>query len=65
MLIKYDEDLTPSFFLTKEETQELEETGFVITSEGYCVTMLDNQDIRVWKEFEDYDGLTLNYGGNE
>ncbi len=65
MTITFDEFLNPSFELTREETQELEDTGFVITDDGYCVTMLDNQDIRVWKEFEDYDGLTLNYGGRK
>lgn len=65
MLIKYDEFRTPSFTLTRDETQELEDTGFVVTDDGYCITMLDNQDIRVWKEFDDYDGLKLNYGGRK
>lgn len=65
MLTRFNEFLEPSFELTREETQELEDTGFVITDDGYCVTMLDNQDIRVWKEFEEYDGLTLNYGGRK
>lgn len=65
MLTTFDEYLNPSFELTKEETQELEDTGFVITSDGYCITMLDNQDIRVWREFEEYDGLKLNYGGRK
>lgn len=65
MLVKYDEFRTPSFELTREETQELEDTGFVVTDDGYCITMLDNQYIRVWKEFDDYDGLKLNYGGRK
>lgn len=65
MLTRFNEDLIPSFELTREETQELEDTGFVITDDGICVTMLDNQDIRVWKEFEEYDGLKLNYGGRK
>lgn len=65
MITKLNEDLIPSFELTREETQELEDTGFVITDDGICVTMLDNQDIRVWKEFEEYDGLKLNYGGRK
>ena len=65
MLTRFNKDLVPSFELTREETQELEDTGFVITDDGICVTMLDNQDIRVWKEFEDYNGLTLNYGGRK
>ena len=65
MLTRFNEDLIPSFELTREETQELEDTGFVITDDGICVTMLDNQDIRVWKEFEEYEGLKLNYGGRK
>ena len=65
MITRLNEDLIPSFELTREETQELEDTGFVITDDGICVTMLDNQDIRVWKEFEEYDGLKLNYGGRK
>ena len=65
MLTRFNEDFIPSFELTREETQELEDTGFVITDDGICVTMLDNQDIRVWKEFEEYDGLKLNYGGRK
>lgn len=65
MTISYNEFSEPSFELTREETQELEDTGFVITEEGYCITMLDNQDIRVWKEFEEYEGLKLNYGGRK
>lgn len=65
MLTRFNEDFIPSFELTREETQELEDTGFVITDDGYCVTMLDNQDIRVWKEFEEYEGLKLNYGGRK
>lgn len=65
MKTTFNEYLEPSFELTKEETQELEDTGFVITDDGICVTMLDNQDIRVWKEFEEYEGLKLNYGGRK
>lgn len=65
MITRLNEDLIPSFELTREETQELEDTGFVITDDGICITMLDNQDIRVWKEFEEYDGLKLNYGGRK
>lgn len=65
MITRLNDDLIPSFELTREETQELEDTGFVITDDGICITMLDNQDIRVWKEFEEYDGLKLNYGGRK
>ena len=38
-------------FLTKEETQELLDTGFVVTDNGYCITMVDDEK--------------LNYGGRK
>lgn len=60
MKITFNEDLVPSYELTKEETQELVETGFVVTDDGFCITMMDNQ-VQVFKEFEDYEGLKLNY----
>ena len=34
MLITYDKNAVPSFELTRSETQELEDTGFVITDNG-------------------------------
>lgn len=60
MKTTFNEDLVPSYELTKEETQELVETGFVVTDDGFCITMMDNQ-VQVFKEFEDYEGLKLNY----
>ena len=63
MLITYDADKNPSFELTRSETQELEDTGYVVTDNGYCVTMDSDGEIAVWKLFDEYDSLKLNYGG--
>ena len=64
MIITFDENLTPSFELTASETQELEDTGFVVTDQGIAVAMLDDE-IKVYKEFDEYDGLTLYHGGRK
>lgn len=64
MIITFDENLTPSFELTARETQELLDTGFVVTDNGIAVAMLDNE-IKVFKEFDEYDGLTLYHGGRK
>lgn len=58
MITTFNEYLEPSFELTKEETEELVQTGFVVTDDGFCITMMDNH-IQVFKEFEDYEGLSL------
>lgn len=57
MIVKFDESLTPSYELDEAETQELVETGYVVV-DGMCFVMMDNE-ITVYKEFEDYDGITL------
>lgn len=64
MIITFDEHLTPSFKLTASETQELRDTGFVVTDQGIAVAMLDDE-IKVYKEFDEYDGLTLYHGGRK
>jgi hypothetical protein len=64
MTITFDEHLTPSFELTASETQELRDTGFVVTDQGIAVAMLDDE-IKVYKEFDEYDGLTLYHGGRK
>ena len=51
-------------FLTKEETQELLDTGFVVTDNGYCITMVDDE-YTVWKPFTEWSGMKLNYGGRK
>lgn len=58
----FNEYLEPSFHLNKLETEELEQTGFVITGDGFCVTKTDK--IRVFKEFDEYETITLNGGKN-
>lgn len=64
MIITFDEQLTPSFELTASETQELRDTGFVVTDQGIAVAMLDDE-IKVYKEFDEYDGLALYHGGRK
>ena len=58
MITTFNEYLEPSFELTKEETEELVETGYVVTDDGFCITMMDNE-IKMYKEFDEYEGLTL------
>ena len=57
MITRFDEDLTPSYELNKQETEELIETGYVVV-DGMCIVMMDNE-ITIYKEFEDYDSLKL------
>lgn len=60
-----NEDFTSvDFFLTKEETQELLDTGFVVTDNGYCITMIDDE-YKVWQPFNEWSGMKLNYGGRK
>lgn len=58
------EGTSVDFFLTKEETQELEETGYVVIDEEYCVVNLDG-DYMVFKVFKEWSGMTFNYGGRK
>lgn len=61
-----NEDFTSvDFFLTKEETQELEDTGYVVTDNGYCITMDSDGETQVWKPFLEWSGIQLNYGGRK
>lgn len=65
MITHFNSDLIPSYELTKEETQELLETGYVETEDGFCITYTDSgcvKEIRVYKEFDEYDGLSLYKG---
>lgn len=58
------EGTSVDFYLTKEETQELEETGYVVTNEDYCIVNIDG-DYMVFKLFKEWSGMTLNYGGEK
>ena len=64
MKVTFNEELVPSYELTREETQELEETGYCYDEEEQIGVMAlgDNEFIDV-RPFEDYDGLKFNYGG--
>lgn len=62
MKTTFNSDLIPSYELTKEETQELLETGFLETEDGFCITYTNDgcvKEIRVYKEFDEYEGLKL------
>lgn len=55
MKIKNGQD----FELNEQESQELEETGYVITDDGYCIAE-HNDCIKVFKELDEYSTrLTL------
>ena len=58
MKTTFNNEMVPSFELDKLETQELVETGYVVTDDGFCITMMDNE-ITVYKEFEEYEGIKL------
>lgn len=48
--------------LTKEETQELLETGYVESEEGFCITCTDTgitKELRVYKSYRELKFLKL------
>lgn len=64
MRVKFNSDLVPSYELTREETEELEQTGYCYDEqEEIGVLALGNNQFIVVRPFEDYDGLKFNYGG--
>ena len=63
MEVTFNEDLVPSYELTREETQELEETGYCYDDEEEIGVIKVGYEYVVVKPFEDYDGLKFNYGG--
>lgn len=60
MDIHYNADLEVQFHLNKIETNELEETGYCETEDGYCFTMNDGQ-ISVYKRDTDWRDIKLTY----
>lgn len=61
MKTTFNSDLIPSYELTYEETKQLLETGFLETDDGFCITYdPEFKEFRIYKEFDEYDGLTLN-----
>lgn len=66
MKVTFNEDLVPSYELTREETQELEETGYCYDEqEEVGVMALGDNEFIVVRPFDEYDGLKFNYGGNQ
>ena len=62
MIVRFNEDLIPSYELTETETQEVEETGFTFDEdEGIGVLLIDGRYVVV-KEFDEWDGLKLYRG---
>lgn len=59
------EGTSVDFELTRSETQELEDTGYVVTDNGYCITMDSDGETQVWKPFLEWSGMKLNYGGRK
>lgn len=63
MITKYNEFNEPSFELTREETEELEQTGYCVTDEGnYCIAEVGDNQYAMFKLFDDYEAIKFNYG---
>ena len=61
MIVSYDAELTPTYTLNKAETEELEQTGFVIDDEeGLVFTKVENK-IMVARITENYEKVKLTY----
>lgn len=58
------EGTSVDFYLNEAETQELEETGYVVIDEEYCVVNLDG-DYMVFKVFKEWSGMTLHCNEGE
>ena len=63
MKVTFNEDLVPSYELTREETQELEETGYCYDEQEEIGVIKVGYDYVMVRPFTDYDGLKFNYGG--
>ena len=63
MRVTFDSDLIPSYELTREETQELEETGYCYDDEQEVGVIKVGYEYVVVRPMEEYDGLKFNYGG--
>lgn len=60
MLVKFDEDLSREFYLTTEESNSLNENGFVyIESEEICIIKDEIGEIHLFKETDDYTSIQL------
>ena len=63
MKVTFNEDLVPSYELTREETQELEETGYCYDEEEEIGVVKVGYEYVVVRPIYEYDGLKFNYGG--
>jgi len=64
MRVTFDSDLIPSYELTEQETQELEETGYCYDEEEEIGVVKVGYEYVVVRPIYEYDGLKFNYGGN-
>ena len=65
MLVKFNSDLVPSYELTREETQELEETGYCYDEKEEIGVLKVGYEYVVIRPFTDYEGLKFNRGGEQ
>ena len=65
MLIKFNSDLIPSYELTREETQELAETGYCYDEQEEVGVMKVGYEYVVVRPFTDYESLKFYHGGKE
>ena len=64
MRVTFDSDLIPSYELTEQETQELEETGYCYDEEEEIGVVKVGYEYVVVRPIYEYDELKFNYGGN-
>lgn len=61
MEVHYNRHVMPSLELTKLETQELEETGYIVDAEnGYVIAKVDGA-YYVGKITDNYENIKLDY----
>lgn len=63
MRVTFNSDLIPSYELTEQETQELEETGYCYDEEEEIGVVKVGYEYVVVRPIYEYDGLKFNYGG--
>lgn len=63
MRVTFDSDLIPSYELTEQETQELEETGYCYDEEEEIGVVKVGYEYVVVRPIYEYDELKFNYGG--
>lgn len=65
MRVKFNSDLIPSYELTREETEELEQTGYCFDDEEQIGVIKIDDNYIVVKAFDEYESIKLNYRGDK